>query len=316
MKKYSLFAQKEPYKTHRLKVSKIHTLYVEESGNPKGKPIIHLHGGPGAWAKPKNRKFYNPKKYRIILFDQRGCGRSTPQGEIRENTIWNLVEDMEKIRESLGIEKWHIHGGSWGSTLALAYTEKYPKRATALILRGVFTFRKKELNWFNNFGASEIFPDAWEKLVKATPKKYRDNPMDYLIKRVLKGTGKEKLKYSKAISEWEDSIMQLLPEENKKEEETDNKEIVNSNLVYAHYDINRGFLKEGQLIKNASKLKGIPGVIIQGRYDIICPVRTAWDLHKAWPEADFHIVPVAGHSSADSGITEKLLEYIEKFSRI
>jgi len=310
-----IYPEIEPYKVHNLKVSDIHTLYVEESGNPKGIPIIHLHGGPGSSAKPKKRRLYNPQKYRIILMDQRGCGRSTPQGEIKENNTQALIEDMEKIRTELQIEKWHILGGSWGSCLALAYAETHPDRVSALILQGVFTFRQRELDWLNKFGANEIFPDIYEKVVDLAPPAYKDNPITYFLHQVLSGTNEEALAATNAMGEWESNISELIPQEDEDEIMTD-EEAVNSNLVYANYETNHGFLKEEELIANASKLREIPGVIIQGRYDMVCPMKTAWDLHRAWPEAEFHIIPDAGHASDQPGTLEKILEYTEKFAEL
>lgn len=308
----NLFPEIEPYKVHNLKVSDIHTLYVEESGNPDGIPVIHLHGGPGSWAKPKKRKLYDPEKYRIILFDQRGCGRSTPQGETRENTTWDLVEDMEKIRTELQIEKWHILGGSWGSTLALAYAETHPERVTALILQGIFTYRKEEKDWLNEFKAGVFFPEVYEEIVNSVPDEAKSDPMPFIQDKISNGTKEESEKYSLLLDKWEFHVGELIPEI----EEEATEKIVQSNLVYNHYDQNNGFLEEGQLIRDVGKIRQIPAVIIHGRYDMTVSLKNAWDLHKAWPEASFEIIPGAGHSSSEPGTLEKILEYLEKFSQL
>lgn len=308
----TLFPPIEPYKKEYLKVSDIHSLYIEQSGNPQGKPIISFHGGPGSQSKPDHRRFYDPKKYRIILFDQRGCGKSTPLGETKENTIWDLVDDIEKIRKHLEINRWVVHGGSWGSTLALAYAEKFPQFIKALILRGIFTFRKWEVDWFTG-NARLFFPDRWEKAASILPPGLKQPVNDYLYDLYTGNNTQKQLDTIKSFNIWHRSLMTLILDESKLEGEITPDAIAGEKICY-YYIKNNGFLKEGELLDNAQKLKDIPIVIIQGRYDMCCPMQTAWELYKKIPHADFFITPDAGHKSDERGIMEKILEYIERYS--
>ncbi len=308
-----LYPEIDTYNNFLLKVSDLHEIYVEEAGNPKGKPVIYLHGGPGSKIKPKYRQFFNPEKYRIILFDQRGCGRSTPYGEIKENTTWELVEDMEKIREHLEIEKWMVFGGSWGSTLALAYAEKYSDRVTELFLRGVFTLRKEEVDWLCNGGPRQIFPDTYEKLINIIPEKERSDLLSAFYHRIFSTNEQTSLEASKHFAYWDDKLMKLIVDDEDITNDGVDANFIGSQQIAFHYFKNYGFLEEGQLIRDATKLKDIPGVIIQGRYDMITPMKTAWDLHKVWKKADFEIIPNAGHHSSEEGILEKIIEYTDKF---
>ncbi len=309
-----LFPPIKPFKTELLKVSSVHTLYLEQSGNPTGKPIISFHGGPGSQSKPDHRQFYNPEKFRIILFDQRGCGKSIPSGELKENTTTHLVEDIEKIRKHLGIERWVVHGGSWGSTLALAYAEKYPKTIKALLLRGIFTFRKWEIDWFTG-NARLFFPDKWEEATKIIPNNIKNTLNEYLFHLYTGNKNKKQLKTIQSFNLWHRSLMKLLLDESKLKEPITEDAIAGEKILY-HYIKHNGFLNEGQLIDNAHKLPQAPIVIIQGRYDMCCPPLTAWELYKKIPHAMFYMIKDAGHKSDEAGTQQKILEYTEKFSRL
>lgn len=308
----ALFPAITPYKTHLLKVSSIHTLYIEESGNPKGKPIISFHGGPGSQSKPDHRCFYDPSIYRIILFDQRGCGKSTPLGETRENTTRHLVDDIEKIREYLSIDRWVVNGGSWGSTLALAYAQSYPHRPKALILRGIFTFRKWEIEWFTQ-NARAFFPDKWDRAMVSIPR--LDKQLnDYLYEVYAGPRTPLQIETITSLNIWHRSLMKLIPDE--PNEGMLSPDAVAGERILYYYIKNKGFLKEGQLIENAHLLKDIPAVIIQGRYDMCCPPVTAWELYKKMPHAHFHMIPDAGHKSDEQGTMEKIIEYAKIYSTL
>jgi len=302
-----LYPAIEPYKVQRLKVSELHELHVEESGNPEGKAVIFLHGGPGGGTGPKHRRYFDPDKYRIILFDQRGCGQSTPYAEVRENSTWELVADIERIREQLGIERWMVFGGSWGATLGLAYAEKHPQRVTELILRGIFLLRQREVDWLYQEGASRIFPDAWEPYRDTIPEAERGDFMQAYAKRLLSEDPALNLPAAKAWSIWEGACSKLIPDEDFIASYGDEATTLAFARIECHYMLNRGWFEEAQLLRDAPKLKGIPGAIIQGRYDMVCPIESAWALAKAWPEADLVIVPDAGHSAYDAGISRALV---------
>lgn len=310
-----LFGYIKAYKKELFRVSDIHKIYLEESGNPKGKPIVHLHGGPGRASKPLYRRYYNPKKYRIILYDQRGCGKSKPPGEIRQNTTGDLVNDIEKIRKHLRIDKWVVSGGSWGSTLALAYAQKHPGNIKALLLRGIFTARQSERNWLTKAGSSFFFPDKWEKYSNFIPAKERNNLTKAYAKRILGKDKKLAMKAAKIANSWESGLTKLRFKEKKVSKKISEKDLIASRIFY-HYEINKGFLRENQLLANVNKMKNIPGVIIQGRYDMICPPITAWELHKAWPKSTLELVTLAGHLSSEKGTTDKIVEYSERFASL
>ena len=298
-------------------VSDLHTIYVEESGNKNGKPVIFLHGGPGGGVDPKYRRYFDPEKWRIIMFDQRGCGKSTPFAELEENTTWDLVSDIEKIRNHLSIDKWVVFGGSWGSTLSLAYSQTHPDSCKGLILRGIFLVRKKELDWFYQEGASNIFPDRWESFLEPIPVEKRDNLMQAYYEVLTGEDHSKKIEAAKAWSTWEGSTVKLLEDENFISDFSDDKFAEAFARIECHYFMNNcWFDSDNHLIENMHKIKHIPGVIIHGRYDIVCPVIQAWDLHKAWPEADLHIIPDAGHSIFEDGIKNKILEYTDRFSNL
>ena len=312
-----LFPNIEPFNTFNLPVSDLHTIYVEESGNKNGKPVIFLHGGPGGGVDPKYRRYFDPKKWRIIMFDQRGCGKSTPFAELEENTTWDLVSDIEKIRNHLSINQWVVFGGSWGSTLSLAYSQTHPDSCKGLILRGIFLVRKKELDWFYQEGANNIFPDRWESFLEPIPVEKRDNLMQAYYEILTGEDHSKKIEAAKAWSTWEGSTVKLLEDENFISDFSDDKFAEAFARIECHYFMNNcWFDSDNHLIENMHKIKHIPGVIIHGRYDIVCPVIQAWDLHKAWPEADLHIIPDAGHSIFEDGIKNKILEYTDRFSNL
>ena len=312
-----LFPNIEPFNTFHLPVSDLHTIYIEESGNKNGKPVIFLHGGPGGGVDPKYRRYFNPDKWRIIMFDQRGCGKSTPFAELKENTTWDLVDDIEKIRNHLSIDNWVVFGGSWGSTLSLAYSQTYPNSCKGLILRGIFLVRKKEIDWFYQEGANNIFPDRWESFSAPIPVEKRDNLMQAYYEILTGNNHSKKIEAAKAWSTWEGSTVRLMQDENFISDFSDEKFAEAFARIECHYFMNNcWFNSNNHLIENVDKIRHIPGVIIHGRYDIICPVVQAWDLHQAWPEADLHIIPDAGHSIFEEGIKDKILEYTEKFSSL
>jgi proline iminopeptidase len=313
----NLFPEIEPFNHGYLEVSPLHTIYFEEVGNPDGLPVIFIHGGPGGGVAPEYRRFFNPIKWRVILFDQRGCGKSTPFAELKDNTTWDLVEDIEKIKHFLNIKSWSVFGGSWGSTLALAYGQTYPGSCDAFFLRGIFMLREKELQWFYQEGASFIFPDAWEKYEKVIPHDERSDFISAYYKRLTSENKSDRMTAAKAWSQWEGSTSKLSQDPHTIESYGEDQFAEAFARIECHYFYNKGFFEnDNQLLKNIHLLRHIPAVIVQGRYDVVCPVQTAWELHKAWPEADFHIIDNAGHSVTEPGIQSKLIEYTEQFSKL
>jgi len=308
-----LYPAIEPYRVHRLKVSELHELQVEESGNPGGKPVVFLHGGPGGGTSPKHRRYFDPETYRIILFDQRGCGLSTPYAEVRENTTWDLVADIERIREHLGIDRWMVFGGSWGATLGLAYAEKHPERVSELILRGIFLLRQREVDWLYQEGASRLFPDAWEPYRDAIPAAERGDFLRAYAKRLLSEDPAMNLPAAKAWSIWEGATSKLLPDPDFIASYGQDDTTLAFARIECHYFLNKGWMDEAQLLRDAHRLKGIPGSIVQGRYDLVCPMESAWALSQAWPEADLVIVPDAGHSATEPGISRALVAATDRF---
>jgi proline iminopeptidase len=312
-----LFPKTKPYRSGYLKVSKLHTIYFEECGNPLGKPLVFLHGGPGGGIEPFYHRYFDPKKWRIVLHDQRGCGKSTPFSELRENTTWNLVADIEKLREHLGIDRWVVFGGSWGSTLSLAYAETHPDRCRALVLRGIFLLRRSELLWFYQQGASELFPDAWEHYLAPIPSRERGNMMKAYYKRLTDSNRRVRQKAARAWSIWEGSTSKLFFDPALVKKFGGGRFADAFARIEAHYFVNRGFMEpDDQLLRDVRQIRKIPGVIVQGRYDVVCPIRSAWDLHRAWPEARLVIVPNAGHSMTEPGIRSALIEETERFARL
>ena len=312
-----LYPEIEPYNQFDLKVSDLHTIHIEESGNNNGKPVIFLHGGPGGGIEPVYRQYFDPEKWRIIVFDQRGCGQSTPHAELQENTTWDLIADIEKIREHLEIDKWVVFGGSWGSTLSLSYAITHPDRCKALILRGIFMIRKKEINWFYQDGTSNIYPDAWEHYLRPIPEDERHDLVAAYYKRLTSNDDSVRIEAAKAWSIWEASTSKLIQSEESIHAFEDAKVAEAFARIECHYFTNRGFFDTDEwLLENVDKIRHIPTVIVQGRYDVVCPMISAWELHRAFPEADFEIVQDAGHSMTEKGIAAKLVEYTDKFSEL
>ncbi|MGK2740750.1 prolyl aminopeptidase [Tepidicaulis sp. LMO-SS28] len=310
----TLYPEIEPYTAGFMKVSDLHTIYYEECGNPKGKPVLIVHGGPGGGCNPAMRRTHDPKAYRIILVDQRGCGRSTPHAELDGNTTWDLVADFEKLREKLGIERWQLCGGSWGSTLSLAYAETHPERITEIILRGVFMLRRWELDWFYQQGTDALFPDAWEGYLAPIPEEERGNLMAAYYKRLTGDNEAEKLACARAWSTWEGTTLSLLPDADRQARFGEDHFAVAFARIECHYFMNKGFFeRDDQLLANAHKLKDIPGVIVHGRYDVVTPLKNAWDLKKAWPEAELHIIQDAGHTATEPGIVDALIRASDTF---
>jgi len=308
------YPPREPYNTGFLKVSDVHSLYYEQAGNPDGKPAIFLHGGPGGGCDASHRQMFDPKAYRIILLDQRGAGRSLPHACLEDNNTWALVSDIEKLREHLGVEKWLVFGGSWGSTLALAYAETHPDRVKALVLRGIFTLRRKELIWFYQEGASYCFPDAFEEYLQPIPLVERGDIMSAYHRRLTGDDEAEKLKCAKAWTKWEMTTSRLVVDQAALARGEEDKFALAFARIECHYFVNGGFFKEdGELINLAHRLANIPGVIVQGRYDMVCPAISAYDLHKAWPQAELFMIPDAGHSMKEPGILSKLIEFTDKY---
>ena len=311
----SLYPPIEPFSTGSLKVSDLHQIYYEVSGNPNGVPAVVCHGGPGGGSTPSMRRYFDPTKYKIIVFDQRGCGKSTPHAELRENTTWDLVGDIEKLREHLNIDRWLVFGGSWGSTLSLAYAEAHPERVLALILRGIFTIRREEIAWFYQEGASWLFPDAWEDYVKPIPQAERGDFVSAYYKRLTGDDKTAQLAAAKAWSVWEGTTVSLLPSPERVESFGGDAFAIAFARIECHYFINCGFFeRDDQLIANVGKIRDIPAVIVQGRYDVCTPMKTAWELHKAWPEAEFVVVQDAGHAASEPGIIHHLVEATNKFA--
>ena len=310
----TFYPEIEPFDSGMLKVSDLHTIYWEQSGNPRGKPVVFVHGGPGGGTDPKQRRFFDPNAYRIVLFDQRGCGKSTPHASLVDNTTWALVSDMEKLREHLAIPKWQVFGGSWGSTLALAYAEKHPDRCSELVLRGIFMLRKKELDWFYQSGASAIFPDAWEKYLAAIPAAEHGDLMRAYYRRLTDADTSVQLAAAKAWSIWEASTSFLHPSDDFIAHAGEDAFATAFARIECHYFVNNGFFEvEHQLLRDVDVVRKIPGIIVQGRYDVVCPMMSAWELHRAWPEADFEVVPDAGHSAYEPGIVHALVGATDRY---
>lgn len=307
----------EPFKTGRLKVSNLHEIYYEEVGNPKGVPIVFLHGGPGGGVSPKYRQWFDPKYYRVVLFDQRGAGLSTPYADLRENTTWDLVSDIEKLRQHLKIDQWIVFGGSWGSTLALAYAETHPQSVKGLVLRGIFLCRKKEIDWFYQDGASKIFPEFWEPYLNEIPESERQDLVSAYHRRLTSPDKNTQLSAARAWSIWEGSTSMLLPSDDLIARFAGDEFALAFARIECHYFMNRAFFNsDNYLIENVHKIRHIPGEIVHGRYDVVCPIENAWELHKAWPESRLHITADAGHSALEAGNTQKLLEITERFKTL
>lgn len=308
-----LFPPIEPFQTDFLKVSDIHDIYYEQSGSPHGQPVVFVHGGPGGGTNPSMRQFFDPAHYRIILFDQRGCGRSTPFASLDDNTTWHLVGDMERLREHLGITKWMVFGGSWGSTLALAYSQKHPDRVTHLVLRGIFMLRKWEIDWFYQEGASRIFPDFWQDYLKPIPVEERGELVKAYYKRLTSDDETTRIEAARAWSIWEASTSWLEISSDTVNTFTDPAKALPFARIECHYFINEGFMEEGQLLRDAHKIRHIPTVIVHGRYDVVCPVQNAWDLKLELPDAELLISPTSGHAQMELQNRDSLIYATEKF---
>ena len=311
----TLYPPIEPFEHGLLDTGDGHQVYWERCGNPAGKPAVFLHGGPGSGCSPDHRRLFDPDAYCVTLFDQRGCGRSTPHASLEANTTWHLVADIEKLREISGAPRWLVFGGSWGSTLALAYAQTHPERVSELILRGIFTLRHEELRWFYQEGASWLFPDEWEHFVAPIAPEDRHDLMAAYHRLLTGADAAARTKAAIAWSHWEGRTITLLPDPSITTAHDDAHFALAFARIENHYFMNHGFLAEGQLLRDAGKLHGIPGVIVQGRYDACTPAKTAWELHRAWPQAEFHLIPDAGHAFKEPGILDRLLRATDQFGR-
>jgi proline iminopeptidase len=310
----TLYPPISPYQTGYLPVSPRHTLYFEQSGNPQGKPVVVLHGGPGGGSQPSYRQFFDPRQWRIIQFDQRGCGKSTPYADLIDNTTWDLVADIEVLRSHLQIDQWTIFGGSWGSTLALAYAETHPDHCQGLILRGIFMLRPAELHWFYQSGASHLFPDAWDKYLAPIPTAERHDLLRAYHRRLTSANAAERQAAARAWSVWEASTSKLIPDPDLMAHFSTDEFAEAFARIECHYFVNGGFFDPpDQLLANVDRIRHLPGVIVQGRYDVVCPMASAWDLHQAWPEAELVIVPEAGHSATEPGISRALVAATDRW---
>ena len=310
----TLYPPVEPYETGMLDVGDGHCVYYERVGTPGGKPAVFLHGGPGGGISPAHRQLFDPARCDVLLFDQRGCGRSTPHAGLEANTTWHLVDDIERLRKIAGVERWLVFGGSWGSTLALAYAQKHPHRVSALVLRGIYTVTEAELRWYYQFGVSEMFPDKWEKFQAPIPEAERGD-MIAAYHRLLTGDDRARqIEAAKAWSLWEGETITLLPDPAFSTAHGEDHFALAFARLENHYFTHRCWLEEGQLLRDAHRLHGIPGTIVHGRYDMPCPARFAWALHKAWPEADFHLIEGAGHAYSEPGILDQLIRATDRFA--
>lgn len=302
-----LYPPVEPYRDAFLEVSDLHTIHYEECGNPDGKPVLFVHGGPGGGIETIYRQYFNPQKYRVILVDQRGSGKSTPHAELDENTTQNLIADMEEVREAAGVDRWLVFGGSWGSALGLAYAQAHPDRVTGLVLRGIFLCRDEEIQWFYQEGASRIFPDHWEQFLAPIPVDERGDLLQAYYRRLTGDDGTVQQEAARAWSVWEGMTSKLHIDTGAAEKYGAAEFSLAFARIESHYFVNKAFLEPNQLLRDVDKIRHIPGVIVQGRYDMVCPITSAWDLHRAWPEADLQIVPDAGHSITEPGIIDRLV---------
>lgn len=310
----NLYPPIEPYETGMLDVGDGHRVYFERVGKPGGKPVVFLHGGPGGGISPDHRRLFDPERYDVLLFDQRGCGRSEPHASIEANTTWHLVEDIERLREHVGVAQWMVFGGSWGSTLGITYTQTHPDRVSELILRGVYTLTQAEIDWYYQFGVSEMFPDKWAAFQAPIPAEERDDMVAAYRRRLVGGDPAVQLEAAKAWTIWEGETITLLPDPSLSEPFRDGHYALAFARLENHYFTHRAWLEEGQLLDNAYRLKGIPGVIVHGRYDMPCPVRYALALHQAWPDSEFHLIEGAGHAWSEPGILDQLIRATDRFA--
>jgi len=310
----NLYPPIEPYETGQLRVDGLHEIYWEQSGNPDGKPALFVHGGPGGGTSPEHRRFWDPSAYRIVLFDQRGCGKSTPHASLVDNTTWHLVDDIERLREHLGIDRWQVFGGSWGSTLSLAYAERHPGRVTELILRGIFLLREKEIRWYYQEGASRLYPDAWERFLEPIPEDEQGDLLGAYHRRLTSDDLEVRMRAATAWSIWEGSTSTLAGDPKLVEKTADPHFAHAFARIECHYFVNRGFFEAGEdLLAGVGRLRELPCVIVQGRYDVVCPAEWAWELSRAWPAAELILVQDAGHSAMEPGIARRLVEATDRF---
>ena len=310
-----LYPPIEPYRTGTLPVSELHTLYFEEAGNPAGRPVVFLHGGPGGGLDPDYRRYFDPERWRVVLFDQRGCGQSRPHAELRENTTWHLVSDIERLRQALGIERWVVFGGSWGSTLALAYAETHPQSCLALVLRGIFLLRRRELLWFYQEGASWLFPEAWEAFLEPIPEVERGDLMSAYHRRLTSPDPELRMRAARAWSVWEGSTSKLHPDADLVQRFAGDSFAEAFARIECHYFVHGAFLRsDTQLLDDVPRIAHLPGVIVQGRYDVVCPAASAWELHKRWPGSRLRLVGDAGHSIGEPGIVAALVEATDELA--
>ncbi len=310
-----LYPEIKPYKEHSIIVDMPHRLYVEECGNPDGLPVVFLHGGPGAGCEPFHRRFFDPEKYRIVLFDQRGCGRSSPHASLKNNCTQDLISDMEQIRENLGIDKWVLFGGSWGSTLALLYAQAYPERVTGMILRGIFLCRQKDIGWFYREGANRVFPDYWEELLKPLKGQQCDDVLAGYHRLLNSDNELQRMGAAKAWSSWEGNCATLRPNHSVMGHFTDSHTALSLSKIEVHYFVNNGFIEENQILNNMERIQDIPGIIVHGRYDMVCPVDQAQELHRNWAGSELSIIRDAGHSSMEPGIVNALIKATDEMAR-
>ncbi len=311
-----LYPEIEPYDSGLLGVDDIHSIYYEQCGNPEGKPTVFVHGGPGGGCNAVHRRFWDPSAYRIVLFDQRGCGRSMPHAELRNNTTWDLVDDMEQLRQHLGIDRWQLFGGSWGSTLSLAYAQQHPSRVTELVLRGIFLLRRREILWYYQDGASRIFPEAWQEYLAPIPVEERDDMVAAYYKRLTSNDRDVRMAAARAWSTWEGSTSRLVPDADLIKRTGEDQFAEAFARIECHYFINGGFFKkDGELLDNVAHVHHLPAIIVQGRYDVVCPAESAYELHCAWPNSQLHVVPDAGHSALELGISAQLVTATNSFKQ-
>ncbi len=311
-----LYPEIEPYDSGLLGVDDIHSIYYEQCGNPEGKPAVFVHGGPGGGCNAVHRRFWDPSAYRIVLFDQRGCGRSMPHAELRNNTTWDLVDDMEQLRQHLGIDRWQLFGGSWGSTLSLAYAQQHPSRVTELVLRGIFLLRRREILWYYQDGASRIFPEAWQEYLAPIPVEERDDMVAAYYKRLTSNDRDVRMAAARAWSTWEGSTSRLVPDADLIKRTGEDQFAEAFARIECHYFINGGFFKkDGELLDNVAHVHHLPAIIVQGRYDVVCPAESAYELHCAWPNSQLHVVPDAGHSALELGISAQLVTATNSFKQ-
>ncbi len=310
----TLYPEIDPFETGMLDVGDGHSIYWERVGTRGGKPAVFLHGGPGGGISPKHRRLFDPECYDLILFDQRGCGRSLPYASLEANTTWHLVADIERLREMCGFQKWLVFGGSWGSTLALAYAETHPDRVSELVVRGIYTLSRAELEWYYQFGVSEMFPDKWERFQAPIPEAERGDMIAAYRKLLFSDDRQKQIEAAVAWSTWEGQTITLLPEPETSDVFSEAEFALAFARIENHYFVHGGWLEEGQLLRDAHRLKDIPGLIVHGRYDMPCPARYAWQLHKAWPKAEFYLIEGAGHAYSEPGILDRLIYATDKFA--